>query len=176
MLSTKLYTVCRLGQLNLPLRNIILKCLILFGDMGRGIEFRVHTSQWPNLYSKFYKICFHKCKILESGQMKFFDESSKPCEFPECCKHWLSDKFIKSVYRNHSGYGLSQWEKMLLYNVVSHWLRLYPEWSMSVYTQGRVAQRGGLVYICPLINCQLIVAQSCIVKSKLASEWPMVWG
>ena len=33
------------------------------------------------------------------------------------------------ILRDHAGYGLSQWETTLHCNVVSHWLRPYPEWS-----------------------------------------------
>ena len=38
--------------------------------------------------------------------------------------------FAKSfaACRDHSGYGLSQWETTLWFNVVSHWLRPHPEW------------------------------------------------
>ena len=32
--------------------------------------------------------------------------------------------------RDHSGYGLSQWEEALLRNTFSHWLSPYPEWSL----------------------------------------------
>ena len=34
---------------------------------------------------------------------------------------------------DHSGYGLSQWETTLHYNVVSHWLSPYPEWSLRCW-------------------------------------------
>ena len=38
--------------------------------------------------------------------------------------------FIGWVHtRDHSGYGLSQWQKALNGNVFSHWLNPYPEWS-----------------------------------------------
>ena len=33
--------------------------------------------------------------------------------------------------RDRSGYGLSQWGTTLHCNVVSHWLSVYPEWSLS---------------------------------------------
>ena len=35
--------------------------------------------------------------------------------------------------RDHSRYGLSQWETTLHCNVVSHWLSPYPEWSPTSY-------------------------------------------
>ena len=36
-----------------------------------------------------------------------------------------------SVLRDHSGYGLSRWEATLHCNMVSHWLRPYPEWYLG---------------------------------------------
>ena len=36
--------------------------------------------------------------------------------------------------RDHSGYGLSQWETMLQCTVVSHWLSPYSEWSLDITT------------------------------------------
>ena len=41
-----------------------------------------------------------------------------------CCPSWLT--------WDHSGYGLSQWEKALYINTSSHWLSPYPEWSMVI--------------------------------------------
>ena len=41
-----------------------------------------------------------------------------------CLDQWL----LYTFNQDHSGYGLSQWEKMLQCNSVSHWLSLYPEW------------------------------------------------
>ena len=38
-------------------------------------------------------------------------------------------------YRDHTVYGLSQWETMLLCNIVSHWLSPYLEWSYWVWAQ-----------------------------------------
>ena len=35
-------------------------------------------------------------------------------------------------FMDHSGYGLNQWETTSHYNIVSHWLILYPEWSMKL--------------------------------------------
>ena len=32
--------------------------------------------------------------------------------------------------RDHSGYALSQWEMLLKYNTIWHWLSPYPEWSL----------------------------------------------
>ena len=44
---------------------------------------------------------------------------------------WL----VACSFRDHSGYGLSQWETTLRCNVVSHWekkLNPYPEWPLSL--------------------------------------------
>ena len=46
--------------------------------------------------------------------------------------------YLKWYTRDHSGYGLNQWEATLQYNVVSHWLRPYTEW--SIYTDDTVWQ------------------------------------
>ena len=39
---------------------------------------------------------------------------------------------------DHSGYGLSQLETTLYCNVVTHWLSLYPEWSLSILLNGNI--------------------------------------
>ena len=36
---------------------------------------------------------------------------------------------VWSLTRDHSVEGLSQWKKTLKCNAITHWLRLYPEWS-----------------------------------------------
>ena len=36
----------------------------------------------------------------------------------------------RNICRDHSEYGLSQWETTLLCNVVSQWLSPHPEWSL----------------------------------------------
>ena len=38
--------------------------------------------------------------------------------------------------RDHSRYGLSQWEKALLCNAFSHWSSPYPEWSLELNSGG----------------------------------------
>ena len=44
---------------------------------------------------------------------------------------YLSPSFNVSVLAGtNSGYGFSQWEMTLQCNVISHWLSLYPEWSL----------------------------------------------
>ena len=45
---------------------------------------------------------------------------------------WYATHLI-SRRRDHSGYGLSQWETTLQCNDVSHWLSPYPEWSVTAY-------------------------------------------
>ena len=36
--------------------------------------------------------------------------------------------YAEMVSRDHSGYGLSQWETLLQCNIISHWLSPYPKW------------------------------------------------
>ena len=40
-----------------------------------------------------------------------------------------------TLWRDHSGYRLSQWKKTLLCYVVSHWLSPYPKWSLTMVLQ-----------------------------------------
>ena len=35
---------------------------------------------------------------------------------------------LEVIYRDHSGYGLSQWDPMIHCDIVSHWLSPYPVW------------------------------------------------
>ena len=39
---------------------------------------------------------------------------------------------LVAEFRDHCGYGLSQWETMLLCNIVTHWLSPYPEWTLWI--------------------------------------------
>ena len=45
-----------------------------------------------------------------------------------CCSSILI--LVSVLHRDHSEYGLSQWETTLHCNVVFHWLHPYPEWSL----------------------------------------------
>ena len=52
-------------------------------------------------------------------------------------RHWhaidISSQVTKMLqYRDHSGYGLSQWEKALHGDASSHWLSPYTEWSLNM--------------------------------------------
>ena len=38
----------------------------------------------------------------------------------------------KHYLRDHPWYGLSQWEMSLHCNIISHWLKPYPEWSLNL--------------------------------------------
>ena len=52
-----------------------------------------------------------------------------------CIYQWSYDFFALAHWfalRDHSGYGLSQWETTLHCNIVSHWLSPYPEWSLAL--------------------------------------------
>ena len=50
--------------------------------------------------------------------------------------YWVTAILLIMMYsvlsRDHSGYGLHQWEEALLCNAFSHWLSPYPEWSLAV--------------------------------------------
>ena len=50
---------------------------------------------------------------------------------------------------DHSGYGLSQWEKALLCNAFSHWLSTYPEWSSYRSHCSPIPQKGIVTPIAP---------------------------
>ena len=52
---------------------------------------------------------------------------------PENQMMWFVIVNMNCLYRDHSGYGLSQWEVTLHCNVISHWLRLYPECSLCTF-------------------------------------------
>ena len=45
----------------------------------------------------------------------------------------LFPQLKKIDIRGHYVYELSQWETMLLCNIVSHWLSPYPEWSLDMW-------------------------------------------
>ena len=47
---------------------------------------------------------------------------------------FMPDDSVRKISRcrNHSEYGLSQWEETLLCSVVPHWLIPYPEWPLGV--------------------------------------------
>ena len=46
--------------------------------------------------------------------------------------HVMTDQTTAVTCRDQSGHGLSQWEKTLRCNIVSHWLSPYPELSLHV--------------------------------------------
>ena len=46
----------------------------------------------------------------------------------------LEPQYIPRIIRDHSEYGLSQWETTLHCNVVCHWLSPYKEWSLINHT------------------------------------------
>ena len=51
--------------------------------------------------------------------------------------HWIHSKIyaggLRCITRDHSGYGLSQWEAALLCNASSHWPSPYSEWSQITF-------------------------------------------
>ena len=76
------------------------------------------------------------------------------------------------VSRDHSGYGLCQWEKALHSNASSHWPSPYPEWSLHwvvrssawllVRVYNSIDCRGGLMYEDSLTGR----------KGRARSHWP----
>ena len=54
--------------------------------------------------------------------------------------HNIITHFLFSCIREHSEYGLSQWEMTLHCNVISHWLSPYPEWSPCMHWGVRVSR------------------------------------
>ena len=58
----------------------------------------------------------------------------------------------RNLIRDHSGYGLSQWETMLQCNIVSHWLSPYPEWSLLITVNAYVTTQGLIVRL-PYLQC-----------------------
>ena len=45
---------------------------------------------------------------------------------------WILSEFLPYVIRRAGNqYGLNQWQMMLHYNIISHWLSPYPQWSLK---------------------------------------------
>ena len=53
----------------------------------------------------------------------------------QICYSGLNELMVLSPVnlRDHSGYGLRQWEATLNCKVISHWLSPYPEWFLNLY-------------------------------------------
>ena len=49
---------------------------------------------------------------------------------PNCNK--TEENKIVCIFRDHSGYGISQWETTLQCGFVSHWLTPYPQWPLHI--------------------------------------------
>ena len=84
-------------------------------------------NQTPrNISVKFYL-------KIKSSFKKMHSKMSAKCQ-PFCLSLNVLIQFPKPrVFRNHSGYGLSQWEMPLQCKVVSHRLSLYLEWSLVLW-------------------------------------------
>ena len=66
---------------------------------------------------------------------------------------WIPLWFVSVVIllfhsRDHSGYGLNQWEMTLHDNILSHWLSLYPEWSLHTFIK--------IVLVCVVDNISIL--------------------
>ena len=64
----------------------------------------------------------------------------------QCWSSSLTNVCI-SIPRDHSGYGLCQWEELLLCNASSHWQSPLPEWSLHT-TRQRLTHCTRLRHIC----------------------------
>ena len=80
------------------------------------------------------------CGSSWSGLIKAGPGLANLCQWKRPLREIITrDGVIHHISWDHSGYGLSQWEKTLLCNVVSHWLSPYQEWSLS---KGRLTHWG----------------------------------
>ena len=76
---------------------------------------------------------------------------------------WISftkkntSKQVIIIYRDHSGYGFSQWVTTLHFNVVSHWLSPYPERSLTYQPIGQCF----LFHIWLKINISYLILSWC---------------
>ena len=84
------------------------------------------TLEMSIMYRQLLK-CFWKSHI--SNQSHISQGSMNLLAWGCFIAVWLH--FFIVLFRNHSGYGLSQWEKPLQCNIVSRWLSPYPEWSVA---------------------------------------------
>ena len=73
-------------------------------------------------------------------------------------------------YRNHSGYGLSQWETTLHCNVISHWLSSYPQWSLHW-----VCAKGMCCVLWLRKTCT-VLHEDIVTWNHFPHYWPFVWG
>ena len=71
---------------------------------------------------------------------------------------WILN-LLSTISRDHSGYGLNQWNTTLECNIVSHWLNPHPEWSLIFY-QGHYAS-----------NILVIFMFSYCVWESMAGDW-----
>ena len=70
--------------------------------------------------------------------------------------------------RDHSAYGLRHWETLLPCHIVSHWLNLYPEWSLCAFCE--------LVRFWCLISAWLCWHYICVVRILTYLYWGKLSG
>ena len=100
---------------------------------------------WIYLFSHFPAMCmFHNECIMDREMINIL----------RCRVNLLT------ILRGHSVYGLSQWETFYC-NVVSHWVRLHPEWSLVIFTVRPQMAR--------IINVQSI-------EARCWREWRCIWS
>ena len=96
--------------------------------------------------------------------------------------HWMygSNKWVQNqtlpTERDHSGYGISQWEEALWCNASFHWLSPYPKWSLNRLMQYHCIS---IVNPCPVVHriwVNIISADalaSHVTRSSAAAKWNM---
>ena len=106
-------------------------------ENGGEIEIFIPNKKYKGALKEQFE---EKAKeALESEKFASFKKSKTPPAFVK--KAFLKanagsmtdpQKKRKKVSRDHSGYGLGQWETALLYSASSHWPSPYPEWSLGM--------------------------------------------
>ena len=81
------------------------------------------------------------------------------------------------VNRNHSWYGLSQWEMTLRSNIVSHWLSPYPEWSLVKNDKkkkkktARIAKFGCVILEFSNLSCLCVILEFSKLNCLQTEPW-----
>ena len=110
--------------------------LLSIGTQGTnfsGILIAIHTFSFKKIHLKMLSV---KWQPFSLGLIVFKVWWYRSCGNTKPLT-WYSTEManVEHRSRDHSGYGLSQWEKALHSNASSHWLNPYPEWSLSSDTK-----------------------------------------
>ena len=98
------------------------------------------SSRWLGLFFKFLRpLLFILTYTVRLSEIRYFFILHLPTSlhvYASGHSLWILDWTCNRrlplchVYRDHSVHAPSQWERMLLCNVVSYWLGAYTEWSL----------------------------------------------